>query len=840
MVIYKCKTISSLLILNALACNSYAEELWFPESLINESGSDNTDLSALLNGHQNPGVYSVDIFFNQGKITNRDVEFISSNESADNTGLIPCISTEEWLQFGIKAEFLPATSEAPNQCVSLKDSIPSATIRFDFEKLALHIDVPQIALNNKANGWIPPESWDNGITAAYINYYASGQRGSTPYSRNEHRYLRLENGINMGAWRIRDDRTWTESSVGGITESRWQHGNTYIERAIIPLKSRLTLGDSTTEGNIFDSVAMRGAQLLSEDAMYPDSQRGYAPVIRGTALTNAQVLVRQNGYLIYQLNVAPGDFVIDDLYPMYSSGDLQVTVIESDGSSRINTIPYSAAPLMIREGRYQYAIAAGKLRNNLSNEFESPTFLQATFSVGLPGDITSYSGVQYSEKYKSGLVGAGINLGSFGAVSGDLTHAKTELSNKEESKGQSLRLLYSRSLNETGTTFQLAGYRYSTKGFYSFNESAYKNSTINETDNNVVYDYITNSYNRNDIRKQQLQLNISQSLSEIGSIYITGTRQTYWNKKTPSDSLIVGFNGYYRDVSYSMSVNHSKYAGNQGSDRSLFMSLSFPFNFGRVLNRNPINVNLSASRDNNGTLTQQTGLSGLLLEQRNLSWSVNQNYSKEDSGGSASASYQGSYNNSSVGYSYNKNYHQLSYSTSGSILGHADGITLGRPIGNSAILVEAKGAAGIELQNSNGIKTDWRGYAISPWANNYRLNRVALDNTSLDNFIEVQGSVDNVVPTRGAIVKSSFATVKGYRALFTLKHNGKPLPFGSTVVASGNYGLVDDEGNVFLSGLPDTGELTASWGSKEFSCKAEFDISNSESEHIIEKTLTCL
>jgi hypothetical protein len=40
--------------------------------------------------------------------------------------------------------------------------------------------------------------------------------------------------------------------------------------------------------------------------MLPDSQKGYAPVVRGIARTNAQVVVRQNGYIIYQTYVAPG------------------------------------------------------------------------------------------------------------------------------------------------------------------------------------------------------------------------------------------------------------------------------------------------------------------------------------------------------------------------------------------------------------------------------------------------------------------------------------------------------------------------------------------------------
>ncbi|MDA6076170.1 fimbria/pilus outer membrane usher protein [Edwardsiella anguillarum] len=37
----------------------------------------------------------------------------------------------------------------------------------------------------------------------------------------------------------------------------------------------------TTAGNIFDSTEIQGISLRTEDAMYSDIERGYAPVIRG-------------------------------------------------------------------------------------------------------------------------------------------------------------------------------------------------------------------------------------------------------------------------------------------------------------------------------------------------------------------------------------------------------------------------------------------------------------------------------------------------------------------------------------------------------------------------------
>ena len=43
----------------------------------------------------------------------------------------------------------------------------------------------------------------------------------------------------------------------------------------------MTLGDSSTDADVFEGVPFRGAMLASDDDMLPESLRGYAPVVRG-------------------------------------------------------------------------------------------------------------------------------------------------------------------------------------------------------------------------------------------------------------------------------------------------------------------------------------------------------------------------------------------------------------------------------------------------------------------------------------------------------------------------------------------------------------------------------
>lgn len=112
------------------------------------------------------------------------------------------------------------------------------------------------------------------------------------------------------------------------------------------------------------------------------------------------------------------------------------------------------------------------------------------------------------------------------------------------------------------------------------------------------------------------------------------------------------------------------------------------------------------------------------------------------------------------------------------------------------------------------MQTDWRGYAVMPYATVYRYNRVALDTNSMNNHTDVENNVSSVVPTQGALVRAAFDTRIGVRALITAQQAGKPVPFGSIVreTASGVTSMVGDDGQIYLSGLPLKGELLIQWG----------------------------
>ncbi|WP_313118690.1 fimbria/pilus outer membrane usher protein, partial [Pantoea septica] len=227
--------------------------------------------------------------------------------------------------------------------------------------------------------------------------------------------------------------------------SHWQSQTTYLERDIKMLRSQFRVGDTYTSGEVFDSVQFRGMQMMSDDTMLPDSQRGFAPVIHGIAHSNARVTVSQHGYVIYETQVAPGAFEIRDLYPTAQSGDLEVVIKESDGSERKFTQPYSAIPFMLRQGHKRYSVSVGRYHYAGSTPLRSPLFMQSTLFYGLPMDFTAFGGALVAQNYHSAAAGLGKGFGDFGSVGVDVSWAKTELPQNRRSAGQSVRVQYQKS-----------------------------------------------------------------------------------------------------------------------------------------------------------------------------------------------------------------------------------------------------------------------------------------------------------------------------------------------------------------------------------------------------------
>lgn len=766
------------------------------------------DLSVFEEGEaQAPGQYRVDIYLNDQMVETQEVDFVLQKNAAGKDELQPCLSVEQLASMGVKVEAFPALLAA-GQCVNLAQSIPNATATFRFSQQRLELSVPQIAMNTSARGYVSPDKWDNGIPALLVNYQFNGAknwaRDDNSAAESNNYYLNLRSGINLGAWRLRNYSTWSRGADG---QDHWSSINTYLQRDIIALKSQLVLGDSSSPSDVFDSVPFRGGQLASDDEMLPESLRGYAPVVRGIARSNAQVTIRQNGYIIYQSYVPPGAFEITDLYPTAGSGDLSVSIKETDGSEQNMVVAFASVPVLQRQGRFKYSLTSGQYRPSNGNIDKTP-FTQGTAIYGLPWGATLYGGVQAASKYQALALGWGQNLGAIGAISTDVTQSWTKLENGSKDSGQSWRMRFGKNFLESGTNFSLASYRYSTQGFFTLQEAlnSYTDGKPSDVSNH---------------QKSRAQLSVSQRLWKgAGALALNLMREDYWNHGRRNQSATVSYNNSWESISYGLNYTYSKngYGGNRSGattdDHILSFNISTPLS--AWLPNSYASYNLNTSR--RGSTSNNVGLSGTALPGGNLSYNVSQGYTSQGGGasGNASLDYRGGLGQVNVGYGYDSSQHRLDYGLQGGLLLHEDGLTLSQQLNETAVLVKAPGAKGVSVNNQTGVTTDWRGYAVVPYASIYRQNTISLDTTSLPDDVDMTLTSQTVIPSRGAIVRADFKPNVGQRVLMTLlQQGGAPVPFGAIVTdpdQNDNASIVGDSGQVYLTGMSGSGKLNVTWG----------------------------
>ncbi|EOB0226930.1 fimbria/pilus outer membrane usher protein, partial [Salmonella enterica] len=652
-------------------------------------------------------------------------------------------------------------------------------------------------------------------------------------------YLNLRNGINLGAWRLRNYSTL--SATGSDTE--YHSISSYVQRDIAALRSQIMVGDTWTASDVFDSAQIRGVRLYTDDDMLPSGQNGFAPVVRGVAKSNATVIIRQNRYVIYQSAVPQGAFEITDLNTTSGGGDLDVTIKEEDGSEQHFTQPYASLAILKREGQTDFDISVGEMRDESGF---TPNVVQAQVLHGLPWGLTLYGGTQVADDYASAALGMGKDMGSIGAVSFDVTHARSRFDDGDNESGQSWRFLYSKRFDDTDTSFRLVGYRYSTEGYYTLGEWASRqdnSSDFWETGN----------------RRSRVEGTWTQSFGPgFGNIYLTLSRQQYWQTDEVERLVQFGYSNSWRRISWNASWNYTDSANrsfgsnnkndNDDSDHEQIFMLTVSIPLSGAMESSYVNYSMTQNNHNDSTM--QAGVGGTLLEGHNLSYNVQESWTStpEDTyGGNASMGYDGTYGSVNGGYAWSRDSQTLNYGARGGILVHSGGVTFSQELGETVALVEAPGADGLTVENTTGVATDWRGYTVKTQLNPYDENRVAIDSNYFAKAnIELDNTVVNLVPTRGAVVKAAFVTHVGYRVLFNVMQvNGKLAPFGAMASAeldSGTVtGIVGDNGELYLSGMPENGRFTLSWGGDESTtCAVNYTLGHKpENVELVQQAVTC-
>ncbi len=781
-----------------------AEEAEFDASFLQASKGGAIDLSRFNQGASaTPGTYKTLVYVNDHLIANQEITF---REKADKR-VRACLPPEILKKIPFNTSALPKSAQGlltnDSACSDLENVLPDATITYDSNQLRLDVSVPQIYLNSEPRDYVDPALWDEGVPALMLGYstnaYTSRSSGQTYNSF----FGGINAGLNVGGWYLRHNGNYNWQQQTG---SQYQAINTYVQHDIVPLRGRVIVGESNTSGIIFDTLPFTGVQLTSDERMLPESQRGYAPEIRGIARTNARLTVSQQGQVIYETTVPPGEFLINDLYPTGYGGDLDVTVNEADGSKTTFRVPYAAVAQLLRPGTSRYDFTVGKMRSDYL--LTDPALYQGTWQYGLSNNVTVYGGLQASQDYYA--IQGGTALGTpVGAFAFDISQARTHLrasSNQPDVSmtGQSYRVSYSEAVPETGSNLSIAAYRFSTSGFMDFSTAMQSRDALMRGD---TLDSVYRAKNR-------FSVIAGQSLPEVwGNFYVSASVQDYWNRAGNEKQYQLGYNNRTGKVSWGISVNRN-YSSYGSTQNSYLLSFSMPL--GNDTERYTPQLRTELSHDSGGRWGQQATISGTGGEDNQLSYGATARHASpgEGTSGSVNGQYRMRSTNISGSFSSGQHYQSGSFGLNGTMVAHSGGVTLSPYNGDTYALVEAQGAEGANVSSYPGVSIDRNGYALVPYLNPYQMNEIVLDPKGTSAGVELDNTSTRVAPYSGAVVKVKYHARRGLPLLITGSWQGKPLPFGADVLDSkGNVvGSVGQAGQAYALVETVQGELTVRWG----------------------------
>lgn len=802
----------------------FATDYTFDESLLLGSGYEKG--LAQFNDHAAiaAGRYSVDIWLNGKFVSREDVLFQQNSEGQ----IAPCLSAKFWNEQGVKA-----TTELPEDaCIEPGSWISGGQWDFDQGLLRLNLSVPQAALKRVPQDYVPPSQWQSGESVLFSNYNLHIYHNKNGGQQSNYGWLGLNSGFNLGSWQFRQQSSANWRRDDNRESQRWDALQTWLQHPIAKLESVLTVGESYTSGNLLGSMAFTGIKLETDQRMWPQSRRGYAPEIRGTASTPSRVVIKQNGRTLYETSVPQGPFVLDDLPNTAWDGDLQVEITGADGNKSGYTVPYASVPLSLRHGAWRYGLVAGKSRDYSAAD---SLFTDFTLERGITNLLTANGALRIGDDYQALMMG-GVLATTLGAFGVDITGSQARVASQSLS-GWRLQTQWSKTFSPTGTHVALAGYRYSTEGYRDYGD-VLGERRVRGGDTQWHSDTLR--------QRNQFTATVNQTLGGYGNLWVSGSMMDYYGDRGSSSQLQAGYNTTLGRVTLGVSFSRQDTWWRNGNDTQAqtenvaTLTLSIPFGVGEREHT----LALSASQAQQAGRNAQMALSGALDSEETLNYALSTGWQQGQDGAGNVSDWSGSLQKSTSFGTLNgsisqaPNYQQWTAGMRGAVVLHRHGVIAGPWVGDTFALVEAPGAAGARVSGGQGATVNNAGYALVSSLTPYRYNNVTLDGSEMNTHAELQESQRRIAPMAGAAVKLRFATLSGYPLLITV--NSKvTLPVGMSVTDGQGraVGMVAQGNQVYARVEGEQGRLTLEGAD----CSLPWALNEQQrTEPLIALTLTCV
>lgn len=186
---------------------------------------------------------------------------------------------------------------------------------------------------------------------------------------------------------------------------------------------RYRLGDITSSGLTWTRpVRLGGAQVGTDFGLRPDLLTFPIPTVRGQVAVPSSVDVLVNGVEQFRRDVDPGPFEIQNLPIITGSGNVSVVVEDALGRQTVQTLPFYASPMLLKEGLTSYSLEAGLVRRDYgfdSNDYSDPALI-GSYRKGVSSRTTLESHAEAGPEVAMAGIGAGHAVGTLGVLSGSL------------------------------------------------------------------------------------------------------------------------------------------------------------------------------------------------------------------------------------------------------------------------------------------------------------------------------------------------------------------------------------------------------------------------------------
>lgn len=733
-----------------------------------------------------PGTHSVSVKVNGNERGTAAVRF-----SEDGT---MCVDND-FLEF---AGLMPVPIKANETCHDIRSDYAQAVINPLPNQEAVELYLPQEAINSIS---ADVKNFQHGGTAGMLNYSLFSTKSDysgSDSSSNRYSQASLEAGFNAMDWSLRSRYILTDDDGNRNAESIY----TYAEHVFVPQRLTMQVGEINAMSDVLSGVPITGVQLMPTSGLQKDSS---GVSVSGIARTSqARVEVRQNGRLIFNTLVPAGPFTLDDVPMVRNNVDLDVTVVESDGSTNRFIVPAASVKSRNLSRPNGLTVSAGQVRS-IESDYSDPLVFNVSDGWRiLPWMNLLASGV-VAEDYQAAGARTEFMLTDGWNVSTSMAASKAQFGDSDNGIKNELQSDYS--LTESvGLSGSVAHY-----------SGDYRELADAMDDDYQGYD---NSYSAN----------IRWSTPLAGAFSAGLSYNQAAGDGEDSRYLLLSWGKTFKYAS--VNVNWQSAVGSTDDDQDddlLYINLSIPLGGSQSLSSymrkqgdstsyglansgalgNDTNYYISADRDDE---SQENSFNGNI--------NTNLHYTQLSVGGGASGDHQRNYN----------------ATLSGGIAMHKDGVTFS-PYSikdTFAIAKLSEPKAGVEITTPQGtVWTDRWGQAVIPGLTEWRNSRIEVDANKLPQSMTLANGTKYIAAAHGSVSEVSFKVLNSRRVMLRIKQaDGKPLAKGLSVVdAKDNYVVtVVDDGHVFLNDADQVAALYAINDDDQRLCKLDFTLPEKHDE----------